>query len=76
LRSLDVLSLRALVATAQENHGPGSVMQIIDTVARSVVDTHFDDALADASGVARIALLQTANAGDDSCEGVGVREAA
>ena len=40
-----------LVASAQQNHGLRSTIQIVDTVTRPVSDTHFHDAMTDAFGV-------------------------
>jgi hypothetical protein len=39
---------------------------IVNPVSRPVVDAHFEDALADALGVAGISHLHAANAADDA----------
>jgi hypothetical protein len=54
----DILSLCALVASAQQDYDLRSAEQIVDPVARPVSDPHFHDTLADASGVPGISLSQ------------------
>src|SRR5208337_4949347 len=66
LSPLDILPLRALVASAQQNQDLRSAMQVVDAVTRPVGNSHFHDALPDASGVPGISLLHAANSGDDA----------
>jgi hypothetical protein len=68
----DIPPLRALVASAQQDHNLRSTMQIVDAVTSPVGDTHFHDALTDASGVPGISLFHAANAGDYARHGIGI----
>jgi hypothetical protein len=71
---LDILTLRALVASAQEDHNLCSAVRIINAVAWPVGDTHFHDSLADAPGVTRISVFQTTNAGNYARGRIGIPE--
>ena len=49
-------------------------MHIVDAVTRPVVDSHFEDAVTDASGVAGIPHLHAANAADNARDRIGIPE--
>src|SRR5258708_21279047 len=76
LSPLDVLLLRALVSAGQQDHNLCSAMHMVDPLSRPMVDTHFQDAPTDASGIAGISRLHVANAADNARDRIGVPEAA
>src|SRR5947207_3412568 len=71
---VDILRLRALVATTQQDHNLCSAMHIVNPVARTIVDAHFEDAVTDASRVAGIPHLHAANAADNARDRIGIPE--
>jgi hypothetical protein len=58
LRSPDVLLLRTLVSTAEENYKPRSSIAIVDAVPRAETDSQFEDAADDALYVSWIPSRQ------------------
>ena len=76
LSLLDILSLCALVASAQQDHNLRPAGQIVDPVTRPVGDPHFHDTLTDASAVPGISLFHATNAGDYARDRIGIPETA
>ena len=76
MRTLDVSLLRALIPTTQQDDNVGATLDIVNPIARSVVDPQFHHARSDALGIAQISLLHPSNPGNDPRDRVIILQAA
>jgi hypothetical protein len=76
LRAFDVSLLRALIPTTQQDDDLGAALDIVDPIARSIVDPQFHHASSDTLGVAQIPLLNSSNPGNDPRDRVIILQAA
>jgi hypothetical protein len=76
MRTFDVPLLRALIATTQQDDDLGAALDIVDPIARTIVDPQFHHASPDALGIAQIPLLHSSNPGNDPRDRVIILQAA